>query len=198
MLWGNDCEFPGLVEGTFTLYHPPMIDEKKMYNFKSGGHASDFYQSHPPRKIMMGGQAYSAQAVPDLENNLHSCITSFFKQNKINNCFMNDILTPKGDGVVSIIQKGENYECRDSSGCKLLIADELLDFIKNVYLNWHFVCVGTYANTHSVRYSWEEIIKQEEKNINLIIISVYDGEGFIVWEKNYCCPVRTTDTRIFS
>lgn len=180
---GDKFNFPSLSKGSFTLYSPSIIDKDKMYSFKSGGHAHSFYQSNPPKEIVMKNKLYSAQKVPDLQSNLHLCIASFFEKEKIAQCFINEILTPKGDGFSSIIRVKNCYEAWDVSGCKVFSANKLSEFIAEIYLNWHFICVGTNIKVEPTKYSWRDLIRKEEKNINFIIIAVYDGEGFIVWER---------------
>lgn len=185
LLLGDKFNFANLSKGIFTLYHPPMIDKNRIHDFKSGGHAHDFYQSNPPREIAVKDKVYSAQKVPDLENNLHLCIASFFEQKKVKQCFIHEILTPEGSGFSSIIREGDCYEAIEACDYKQLSANKLSEFISGIYLNWHFMCVGTSTKTEPSGYGWKDIIKKEKENIYFIVIAIYDGEGFIVWEKQH-------------
>lgn len=172
-------------KGNFYIYCPPTIKEEYLYSFDTAGHWCDDKYN---RKVVEreSGEILNTCSVPDINEDIYAIIRSYFQKGKINQIFINDILTKMGNETMAVLYQGTEYTTLLSENSSIDIPrseNPLLENINGIYLHWYFLCFGLLGGSLPKNLSWSNILKYSEGKVTFIMIGIYDGEGLIVWER---------------
>lgn len=176
------------IAGTFFTLLPPGSDLDRLYEFKEGV----ILPQNPIIESIINEKKSRHSVTPTIEEALSEFIFYKINDNKNLSCVFDDVLhDPQSPHLKLFYEKKGLY----------LFGNEVFYIIRQYNNNLEFIlrCIGkSFAHWHSLGVLAEadcfnnindnvltlENIQNICKNTNTIMVSAYDGEGYVFWEKS--------------
>jgi hypothetical protein len=169
-------------KGIFFTLLPPDANLDRLYKFDEGS----ILLQNPEKKIKILGKNYLGSQIPSIDDELCHLVINKTSKNSNFSLIFDDVIrlpTDKNDLYEScgICLNNETYYLLKNKSITLEKLKKCF-FYSNAF--WHSLCVLTKydckkTNNHNI--SLDQII-EICKNVQLIILGSYDGEGYVFWE----------------
>lgn len=170
--------------GLFYTFLPNHAEFKSIYNFKLGGILKQNLEN-----IDSNESGYSV--IPTIRSELTEILVRIIKEDKDLTCIFDDINASSKEMFLNDvfhpyrwIYDEEIYLIFNSLS---ISEDKVLYGMQQSQAFWHSLCVLTKINfeSKSNRNLSLADIQKVCLNIHLIIVGAYDGEGYVVWERDW-------------
>ena len=190
-IWGTYVlKFGDLDKGKVFTYLPEDMDRKQLEEFKYGGKLPRNFEERFFFKQEDGSQMVM-EPTSNLDEFFSSMIESFLQNEKSKICIFEDTLAKSSDPCIKEL-KTPHWAYNDRvfhflPGEKRnnLSAMDVLKSSKNSYLVWGAITALKEQDDLLIRRSKldENNLIKFAKGVEKIIVSAYDGESYLIWEK---------------
>lgn len=174
-------------KGRFFTFLPTNSNFKRIYEFIDGL----IIPQNPTIEYISSEKKSMYCVLPTLDEEVSSYISNRLNQNKKLFCIFDDVISSPEDFCLMFFRENNLLYNFENEVYYLITNDNnKFEFILNAMQNsnaiWHSLGVLTETNFDNVqphKLSLENI-KDISLGVQIIIVSAYDGEGYVFWEKS--------------
>lgn len=176
-------------KGHFFTLLPHDANAEKIYDFQEGY----ILPQNPEEEYFIDGKRCTYSLIPTLREELTYFLLTKVKLDANLSCVFEEVLTlPKSPHLDFFRKNKLLFIFSDQNEVYYLIKNQnakgafISKCIQKSNAIWHLLCVVTKSqcpNTDNGNISLEDLV-DICRNIELIIIGAYDGEGYVFWERS--------------
>lgn len=173
-------------DGIFFTLLPVNIDLKKLYDFGSGG----ILEQNIIEEIFVLDKKMKGQQIPNIQAEIGELICNLISSSNKLSCLIDDYNSQPDDlrddelfRVFGIYFANEVYYRFGRTSDSVECIEKSLER-SNTF--WHSLCMISSADLSDVQEQiiTLDIIHEICRKAEMVMVGAYDGEGYVIWEKN--------------